>query len=68
MVEPRNKTTVVGSYPIPDWLAAAPSEQSADRWQHALVLQIQEHAGGIDLVCDGELLSLRRQSLPKRTE
>ena len=25
---PRIKTTVVGSYPIPDWLAAAPSEQA----------------------------------------
>ena len=24
---PRIKTTVVGSYPVPDWLAAAPSEQ-----------------------------------------
>jgi 5-methyltetrahydropteroyltriglutamate--homocysteine methyltransferase len=25
---PRIKTTVVGSYPVPDWLAAAPSEQA----------------------------------------
>jgi 5-methyltetrahydropteroyltriglutamate--homocysteine methyltransferase len=53
MAEPRIKTTVVGSYPIPDWLAALPSEQAlidATR----VVLQIQEHAG-IDLVCDGEL-------------
>ncbi len=24
---PRIKTTVVGSYPIPDWLAAYPTEQ-----------------------------------------
>lgn len=47
------KTTVVGSYPVPDWLAANPSE-------HALVdatrvvLHTQERAG-LDLVCDGEL-------------
>ena len=50
---PRIKTTVVGSYPIPDWLAAHPSEQAlidATR----VVLHTQEHAG-IDLVCDGEL-------------
>jgi 5-methyltetrahydropteroyltriglutamate--homocysteine methyltransferase len=46
-------TTVVGSYPIPDWLVAAPSEQAlldATR----VVIHLQEHAG-IDLVCDGEL-------------
>ena len=47
------QTTVVGSYPIPDWLAACPSEQAlldATR----VVLHTQETAG-IDLVCDGEL-------------
>jgi 5-methyltetrahydropteroyltriglutamate--homocysteine methyltransferase len=46
-------TTVVGSYPIPDWLVAAPSDQAlldATR----VVLHTQEQAG-IDLVCDGEL-------------
>jgi len=51
--EPRIKTTVVGSYPVPDWLAAAPSEQAlidATR----VVIDTQEQAG-IDLVCDGEL-------------
>src|SRR5688500_15369449 len=51
--ERRIKTTVVGSYPIPDWLAAHPSEQAlidATR----VVLHTQESAG-IDLVCDGEL-------------
>ncbi len=50
---PRIKTTVVGSYPVPDWLAALPSEQAlidATR----VVIHIQEQAG-IDLVCDGEL-------------
>src|SRR2546421_6049794 len=50
---PRILTTVVGSYPLPDWLARAPSEQAlidATR----VVIATQEHAG-IDLVCDGEL-------------
>lgn len=50
---PRIKTTVVGSYPVPDWLVANPSEQAlldATR----VVIGIQEQAG-IDLVCDGEL-------------
>ena len=51
--EPRIKTTVVGSYPVPDWLVALPSEQAlVDATR--VVLQIQERAG-IDLVCDGEL-------------
>ncbi|MEI8197746.1 MAG: cobalamin-independent methionine synthase II family protein [Phycisphaerae bacterium] len=46
-------TTVVGSYPIPDWLAAHPSEEA---WRDALatVLHIQEMIG-IDVVTDGEL-------------
>jgi 5-methyltetrahydropteroyltriglutamate--homocysteine methyltransferase len=50
---PRIKTTVVGSYPVPDWLRALPSEQAlidATR----VVISLQERAG-IDLVCDGEL-------------
>jgi 5-methyltetrahydropteroyltriglutamate--homocysteine methyltransferase len=49
----RIKTTVVGSYPMPDWLHALPSEQAlidATR----VVIHTQEQAG-IDLVCDGEL-------------
>src|SRR3954469_9784663 len=49
----RIQTTVVGSYPIPEWLIAAPSEQAlidATR----VVLHTQEQAG-IDVVCDGEL-------------
>jgi 5-methyltetrahydropteroyltriglutamate--homocysteine methyltransferase len=53
MSAPRITTTVVGSYPVPDWLAAQPSEQAlidATR----VVLHTQERAG-IDLVCDGEL-------------
>ncbi len=47
------QTTVVGSYPIPEWLVAAPSEQAlidATR----VVIATQEQAG-VDVVCDGEL-------------
>jgi 5-methyltetrahydropteroyltriglutamate--homocysteine methyltransferase len=46
-------TTTVGSYPVPDWLAALPSEQAridATR----VVFDIQRKAG-IDLPTDGEL-------------
>jgi 5-methyltetrahydropteroyltriglutamate--homocysteine methyltransferase len=50
---PRILTTTVGSYPVPDWLAALPSEQSlldATR----VVFDLQRQAG-IDLPTDGEL-------------
>lgn len=53
MKAPRIRTTVVGSYPLPDWLAAAPSEQALTDAMR-VVLHTQEHAG-VDLVCDGEL-------------
>ena len=50
---PEILTTVVGSYPVPDWLVRAPSEQAlADATR--VVITTQEKAG-IDLVCDGEL-------------
>jgi 5-methyltetrahydropteroyltriglutamate--homocysteine methyltransferase len=49
----RIQTTVVGSYPIPDWLAALPNEQAL-RDATAVVFHTQERAG-IDLVADGEL-------------
>ncbi len=50
---PRIRTTVVGSYPVPDWLVASPSEQAlVDATR--VVIGIQEQAG-IDVVCDGEL-------------
>jgi len=53
MAAPRILTTVVGSYPVPDWLAAAPSEQAlVDATR--VVIATQEQAG-IDVVCDGEL-------------
>jgi len=50
---PRIQTTVVGSYPIPDWLPALPSEQAVID-ATSVVFKIQELAG-IDLVADGEL-------------
>ena len=51
--EPRILTTVVGSYPIPDWLVASPTEQAlVDATR--VVIDTQEQAG-IDVVCDGEL-------------
>jgi 5-methyltetrahydropteroyltriglutamate--homocysteine methyltransferase len=50
---PRILTTTVGSYPIPDWLTALPSEQSlVDATR--VVFDIQRQAG-IDLPTDGEL-------------
>jgi 5-methyltetrahydropteroyltriglutamate--homocysteine methyltransferase len=50
---PPIRTTVVGSYPVPDWLVALPSQQAlidATR----VVFKTQEMAG-IDVVADGEL-------------
>jgi 5-methyltetrahydropteroyltriglutamate--homocysteine methyltransferase len=47
------QTTVVGSYPVPDWLAAFPTEQAV-RDATRVVLATQENAG-IDVVADGEL-------------
>jgi 5-methyltetrahydropteroyltriglutamate--homocysteine methyltransferase len=47
------KTTVVGSYPMPDWLAANPSAQGVQD-ATMVVLKTQELAG-IDVVADGEL-------------
>ena len=50
---PRIKTTTVGSYPVPDWLVALPSDQALTDATR-VVISIQEQAG-IDLICDGEL-------------
>src|SRR5262245_1397602 len=53
MKAPRIRTTVVGSYPLPGWLAAAPSEEAlVDATR--VVIATQEAAGS-DVVCDGEL-------------
>jgi len=47
------QTTTVGSYPVPDWLAALPSEQArADATR--VVFDIQKQLG-VDLPTDGEL-------------
>ncbi|MET0772399.1 MAG: cobalamin-independent methionine synthase II family protein [Candidatus Limnocylindrales bacterium] len=50
---PKIRTTTVGSYPLPDWLIAAPTQQALTDATR-LVIDTQERAG-IDLVCDGEL-------------
>ena len=47
------KTTVVGSYPVPEWLKASPSPAALQDAMR-LVLDIQERAG-IDVIGDGEL-------------
>lgn len=51
--QPSILTTTVGSYPIPDWLAALPSEQAVIDATR-VVFDIQRQAG-IDLPTDGEL-------------
>jgi 5-methyltetrahydropteroyltriglutamate--homocysteine methyltransferase len=51
--QPRILTTTVGSYSIPDWLAALPSEQAVIDATR-VVFDIQRQAG-IDLPTDGEL-------------
>ncbi len=53
MSEPTIKTTVVGSYPLPSWLAAMPSTPAL-RDAIMVVLKTQELAG-LDLIADGEL-------------
>src|SRR5947207_7511280 len=53
MAGPRILTRVVGSYPVPEWLVALPSQQAL-RDATAVVFKTQELAG-IDLVADGEL-------------
>ncbi len=53
MTHPPIRTTVVGSYPIPDWLVASPSQQALiDATK--VVFKTQELAG-IDVIADGEL-------------
>src|SRR5579871_3112018 len=51
--DPEILTTTVGSYPVPDWLAALPSEQ-ARQDATRVVFGLQRQAG-IDLPTDGEL-------------
>src|SRR5215831_7570114 len=51
--KPSILTTTVGSYPVPDWLTALPSDQ-AKLDATRVVFDIQRQAG-IDLPTDGEL-------------
>jgi 5-methyltetrahydropteroyltriglutamate--homocysteine methyltransferase len=53
MSTPSIRTTTVGSYPIPDWLPALPSDQARTDAMR-VVFDIQRQAG-IDLPTDGEL-------------
>src|SRR5690606_21342857 len=50
---PRIRTTTVGSYPVPDWLSALPSEQGVIDATR-VVFDTQRQAG-VDLPTDGEL-------------
>jgi 5-methyltetrahydropteroyltriglutamate--homocysteine methyltransferase len=52
-VTPDILTTTVGSYPVPDWLAALPSEQA--RLDATRVVFDTQRQAGIDLPTDGEL-------------
>jgi 5-methyltetrahydropteroyltriglutamate--homocysteine methyltransferase len=47
------KTTVVGSYPVPEWLKTSPSEATLTD-ALTVVLRAQE-SPGIDVISDGEL-------------
>jgi 5-methyltetrahydropteroyltriglutamate--homocysteine methyltransferase len=53
MDTPPIRTTVVGSYPVPSWLAALPSRVNL-RDAVLVVLKTQELAG-LDVIADGEL-------------
>lgn len=53
MASPTILTTTVGSYPVPDWLNALPSEQAVIDATR-VIFDIQRQAG-IDLPTDGEL-------------
>ena len=51
--EPKILTTTVGSYPVPDWLSALPSEQAVI--DATRVIFDTQRQSGIDLPTDGEL-------------
>ena len=53
MSKPRILTTTVGSYPVPDWLSALPSEQGVI--DATRVIFDTQRTAGIDLPTDGEL-------------
>src|SRR5438445_8044032 len=51
--DPAIRTTVVGSYPVPSWLAAQPSTPNL---RDAILVAVRtQELAGIDVVSDGEL-------------
>ncbi len=53
MSNPQIRTTTVGSYPVPDWFAASPSEQA--RLDVMRVIFDTQRQAGIDLPTEGEI-------------
>ncbi len=53
MSSPRIQVTTVGSYPVPDWLAAFPNEQALT--DATRVIFATQRDAGVDLPTDGEL-------------
>ena len=53
MSKPSILTTTVGSYPVPEWLSALPSEQAVI--DATRVIFDTQRSTGIDLPTDGEL-------------
>ena len=53
MTTPRIQVSTVGSYPVPDWLAAYPNEQSLV--DATRVIFATQRDAGVDLPTDGEL-------------
>jgi 5-methyltetrahydropteroyltriglutamate--homocysteine methyltransferase len=53
MPDPQIRTTTVGSYPVPDWFAAYPTEQA--RIDATRVIFDTQRQAGIDLPTEGEI-------------
>src|SRR6187401_893851 len=47
------RTTVIGSYPVPDWLRALPN--SVNLRDAVMVVMKSQELAGIDVISDGEL-------------
>ena len=62
---PRILTTTVGSYPVPDWLSALPSEQAVI--DATRVIFDTQRQSGIDLPTDGELYRFDVNQGPDRS-
>jgi 5-methyltetrahydropteroyltriglutamate--homocysteine methyltransferase len=52
-MNPPLRTTVIGSYPVPDWLRAFPN--SINLRDAAMVVMKSQELAGIDVISDGEL-------------